>query len=216
MAVLREGSEVIIRQLTPADAPMLAAAFERLSDESRDLRFLGGKTNLSSSDLAYLTHVDGHAHEALCAVDPITGRGVGVARFVRLAPEGRVAEVAVTVVDEWQGRGLGTLLLEELNKRARAEGIERYTALVAGKNRAVVALLQHIGAQVRQDRLGSGAVEYEVEIAPAGLGSSLHGALREAASGRAPLPRGIAEALRALAQQLRLTDAESWRERDGK
>jgi hypothetical protein len=139
-----------------------------------------------------------------------------VARFVRLAPEGRVAEVAVTVVDEWQGRGLGTLLLEELNKRARAEGVERYTALVAGENKAVVALLQHIGAQVRQDSIGSGAVEYELEIAPTGLGSSLHGALREAASGRAPVPRGIAEALRALAQQLRLTNAESWRERDRK
>jgi len=216
MAVLRDGSEVIIRQLTPADAPMLAAAFERLSDESRDLRFLGAKTSLSAHELEYLTDVDGHAHEALGALDPLTGQGVGVARFVRLAPDGRVAEVAVTVVDEWQGRGLGTLLLEELTERARTEGIERYTALISGENRAVMALLHHIGAQVRQDILGAGAVEYEVEIAPTGLGPSLRAALREAASGRAPVPRGIAEALRALAQQLHLTDAESWRERDGR
>jgi GNAT superfamily N-acetyltransferase len=216
MAVLRDGSEVIIRQLTPADAPMLAAAFERLSDESRELRFLGGKTNLSATDLAYLTDVDGHAHEALGGLDARTGQGVGVARFVRLAPEGRVAEVAVTVIDAWQGRGLGTLLLEELTERARAEGIERYTALVSGENTAVVALLHHIGAEVRHDSLGSGAVEYEVEIAPTGLGHSLRAALRVAASGGAPVPHGIAEALRALAHQLHLTDAESWRERDGK
>src|SRR5664280_2495199 len=140
MAVLRDGSEVIIRQLTPADAPSLAAAFERLSDESRDLRFLGAKTSLSTHDLEYLTDVDGHAHEALGALDARTGRGVGVARFVRLAPDGLVAEVAVTVIDEWQGRGLGTLLLEELTDRARAQGIERYTALVSGENDAVVAM----------------------------------------------------------------------------
>ena len=214
MAVLRDGSEVIIRQLTPADAPALAAAFERLSDESRDLRFLGAKTSLSSHELEYLTDVDGHAHEALGAIDPLTGHGVGTARFVRLAPDGRVAEVAVTVVDEWQGRGLGTLLLEELTDRARAEGIERYTALVSGENETVVAMLERIGARLRREIVGSGAVEYEIEIAPAGLGSTLSAALREAASGRAPVPRGIAEALRALAQQLRRTDARSWRDRE--
>lgn len=213
MPSLRDGSEVIIRQITPADAPTLAAAFERLSDESRALRFLGANTSLSPHDLRYLTEIDGHAHEALGAIDPLTGQGVGVARFVRLAPDGRVAEVAVTVVDAWQGRGLGTLLLEQLSDRARAEGIERYTALVEGENRAVVTLLQHIGAEVRHEDVGSGAVEHQVEIAPTGLGNSLRAALREAASGRAPVPRSIAEALRALAHQLHLTDAESWRGR---
>ena len=138
---------------------------------------------------------------------------MGVARFVRATPESSVAEVAVTVADEWQGRGLGTLLLEELNERARAEGIERYTALVSGENRAGVALLQRLGARIRQDSLGSGAVEYEVEIANRGLSSSLRGALRAAARGHAVPPRGIAEALRALAQQLHLSTAGSSRGR---
>jgi GNAT superfamily N-acetyltransferase len=192
---LRDGSEVTIRELTPTDAPVLAEAFERLSRESRDLRFLGSKPRLSSHELEYLTDVDGHQHEALGAVDVASGRGVGVARFVRLEPDAPVAEVAVTVVDEWQRRGLGTLLLERLSERAREEGIERYTALVSGENRAVLGLLDGIGARVLKSNVAAGTVEYEVELAPIGLSHSLRAALRAAASGQMSLPRRLADAL---------------------
>jgi GNAT superfamily N-acetyltransferase len=195
MARLRDGSEVTIRELTPNDAPVLAEAFERLSPESRDLRFLGAKPRLSTHDLQYLTDVDGHLHEALGAIDSATGRGVGVARFVRLDPQAPVAEVAVTVVDDWQRRGLGTLLLEKLSERARSEGIERYTALVSGENRAIVGLLDAIGARVLMANAAAGTVEYEVELAPVGLGHSLRAALRAAASGQMTLTRRAADAL---------------------
>jgi GNAT superfamily N-acetyltransferase len=198
MARLRDGSEVRIRELTPQDAPVLAEAFERLSTESRDLRFLGAKPRLSTHDLEYLTDVDGHLHEALGAVDAATDRGVGVARFVRLDPEAPVAEVAVTVIDSWQRRGLGTLLLERLSERARAEGIERYTALVSGENRAVVGLLDSIGARVLTANAAAGTVEYEVELPAVGLGHSLRAALRAAASGHMTLPRRVADALGSL------------------
>jgi GNAT superfamily N-acetyltransferase len=210
MAVLRDGSEVEIRELTPQDGPVLAEAFERLSPESRDLRFLGAKPSLSMRDIKYLTDVDGHFHEALGAVDVASGRGVGVARFVRLAPDASVAEVAVTVVDAWQRRGLGTLLLEELTDRAREEGIDRYTALVSGENKAIVAMLDHIGARVLDEDASAGTVEYEVEISETGLGHSLRSALREAASGRMTLPRRAAEAMRALlARYAPLADGHS-------
>lgn len=198
MPQLADGSEVIIRKLTPADAPVLAEAFERLSHESRDHRFLSAKPSLSPRELRYLTEVDGHFHEALGAVDPVTGQGVGVARFVRLDDSSPVADVAVTVVDAWQRRGLGTLLLEELSERARAEGIERYTALVSDENAAVVSLLHGIGAHVLDADSASGTVAYEIDLAPSGLGSSLGAALRAAASGRMILPRRVAEALGAL------------------
>jgi GNAT superfamily N-acetyltransferase len=198
MARLRDGSEVTIRELTLRDAPVLAEAFERLSPESRDLRFLGAKPRLTTPDLEYLTDVDGHLHEALGAVDTATGKGVGVARFVRLDPHAPVAEVAVTVVDGWQRRGLGTLLLEKLSERARTEGIERYTALVSGENRAVVGLLDAIGARVLTANAAAGTVEYEVELAPVGLGHSLREALRAAARGQMTLTRRAAEALGSL------------------
>jgi GNAT superfamily N-acetyltransferase len=198
MARLRDGSEVTIRELTPRDAPVLAEAFERLSPQSRDMRFLGAKPRLSTNDLRYLTEVDGRLHEALGAVETASGKGVGVARFVRLDPRAPVAEVAVTVVDGWQRRGLGTLLLEKLSERARAEGIERYTALVSGENRAVVGLLDAIGARVLAANAAAGTVEYEVELAPVGLGQSLRAALRAAASGQMTLTRRAAEALGSL------------------
>jgi RimJ/RimL family protein N-acetyltransferase len=198
-ARLRDGSEVFIARITPGDAPVLAEGFQRLSRESRELRFLTSKSRLSPSELRYLTDVDGHDHEALGAVDAATGRGVGVARFARLQPGGDVADVAVTVVDEWQRRGLGTLLLEELTARARAEGIARYTALVSGENEAAIKLLRNIGAHVRNTTPASGAIEYEIELAPTGLGDTLRSALRAAASGRMTPPRRITDALRALA-----------------
>jgi hypothetical protein len=106
---LHDGTEVLIGRLTPADAPLLADAFTRLSEESRRLRFLGPQPDLSPSELRYLTQVDGHQHEAPCAIDPATGRGVGVGRFVRDPADPTRAEVAITVTDDWQRRGVGKL-----------------------------------------------------------------------------------------------------------
>src|SRR5437879_2699205 len=80
--------------------------------------------------LRYCTDTDHHDHEALGALDQTEGRGVGVARYVRDAADPHSAEIAVTIVDDWQGRGLGTELLAQLSGRARAEGIRRFTALV--------------------------------------------------------------------------------------
>ena len=99
-ATLRDGSRVVIRRLRAADAPEVSHAFARLSEESRRLRFLTAKPSLSESELRYLTDVDGSRHEAICAIDPATGHGVGIGRFVRDDPGSRRAEVAVTVVDD--------------------------------------------------------------------------------------------------------------------
>ena len=124
-ALLRDGSEVLIRPVQGTDAPLLADGFARLSARSRQMRFLGTKNELSPAELRYFTDIDHYDHEALGAVDRANGRGVGVARYVRSAQDARSAEIAVTVVDEWQGRGLGTELLAQLSERARDEDIRR-------------------------------------------------------------------------------------------
>ena len=78
---------------------------------------------LSEAMVRYLTDVDHHDHEAVVALDAATDEGVGVARYVRDPERPTRAEAAVTVTDDWQGRGLGTLLLELLAVRAREEGV---------------------------------------------------------------------------------------------
>jgi RimJ/RimL family protein N-acetyltransferase len=163
-AVLRDGSKVVIRQVQRDDAPLLADGFARLSPESRRLRFLRRKDELSAAELRYFTDIDHHDHEALGALDHPGGRGVGVARYVRDTDDPHAAEIAVTIVDDWQGRGLGTELLARLSGRARAAGIHRFTALVSADNQAAAGLLR--GARGGVIRREHGTVEYEIPLVP--------------------------------------------------
>ena len=163
---LRDGSKVLIRQIQPADAPLLADGFARLSGKSRQMRFLARKDRLSAAELRYFTDLDHHDHEALGALDQADGRGVGVARYVRDAEDPDAAEIAVTIVDDWQGRGLGTELLARLSGRARAEGICRFTALVADDNVAMAGLLRNMSASLVGR--SPGTVEYEITLMPPG------------------------------------------------
>ena len=197
-AVLREGTAVQIRRLRPSDAPGLASAFEHLSAESRRLRFISPKDRLSSRELRYLTDVDGHDHEALVAFDPVTRDGVAVARFVRLEDEPHVAEVAVTVTDDWQQRGLGTLLLELLAARARAEDLTHFSALVSSDNTVMIDVLRRAGGEIEPLASGAGVVEYRTALGEAGLREDLSEALRSAADGRLHLPQRLTRLLSAL------------------
>ena len=162
--VLRDGSEVLIRPIRGADAPLLADGFARLSLRSRQMRFLTPKTELSAAELRYLTEIDHHDHEALGAVEHADGRGVGVARYIRSTEDAQSAEIAVTVVDEWQGRGLGAELVAQLSQRAVAEGIRCFTGLAAADNVAVARLARNIGARfVGYD---SATALYEISLVP--------------------------------------------------
>jgi RimJ/RimL family protein N-acetyltransferase len=161
---LRDGSAVRIGPISGADAERLVDGFSRLSAKSREFRFLGGKSRLSSTELRYLTEIDHHDHEALIAVSLLDGRGVGVARYVRATDNPEVAEVAITVVDEWHGRGLGTELLTRLIDRAVDEGITRFSALVSADNVAVLRLLRNISVDYHLVGLEHGVVEYEIML----------------------------------------------------
>jgi len=164
-ARLRDGSRVLIRPVRSTDAPLLADGFARLSARSRQMRFLTNKSTLSAAELRYFTEVDHHDHEALGALSPADGRGVGIARYVRDRDDPRAAEIAVTIADDWQGRGLGTELLARLSGRARQAGIRRFTALVAADNTAMARLLRNMGAELT-DR-GFGTMDYQVALEPA-------------------------------------------------
>jgi RimJ/RimL family protein N-acetyltransferase len=180
-AVLRDGSEVLIRQVRGSDAPLLADGFARLSARSRQMRFLSPKSSLSPAELRFLTEVDHHDHEAIGALSPADGRGVGIARYIRDPGDPAAAEIAVTIADDWQGRGLGTELLAQLSDRARQAGICRFTATVSADNVAMKGLLWKLGAKLAGR--GHGTLEYEVMLEPAGE-YSLDSWLRRADDGR--------------------------------
>jgi nucleotide-binding universal stress UspA family protein/RimJ/RimL family protein N-acetyltransferase len=160
---LRDGSQIAIRPIEPGDRDALAAGLARLSPESRYRRFFAPVPRLSARDLDYLTQVDHHDHEALVAVDADTGEGVGVARFVRIGP-GR-AEPAMVVVDDWQGRGVASVLLDALAVRAREEGVERFVAPVLADNVEAMRVLERLGRTV--SRPAGREVELEIELTPA-------------------------------------------------
>jgi GNAT superfamily N-acetyltransferase len=168
---------VSIRPVRRSDARLLLRGFARLSDESRYQRFLAPMPELSESMVRYLTDVDHHDHEALVALDDATGEGVGVARYVRDSSDPRRAEAAVTVIDDWQGRGVGTLLLELLAGRAREEGIERFTALMLASNDEMMELLESLGPVRVIDR-EAGTVEVETPLPAEGLSPELRRLLR--------------------------------------
>jgi GNAT superfamily N-acetyltransferase len=151
---LRDGGSVRVRPVEASDKPFLLQAFSRLGEGSRYRRFLEFKKDLSPAELAMFTEVDHHDHEALAAIDPETGDGVGIARYVREPGRPWAAEAAVTVVDAWQGRGVGTALLGRLARRAREEGITEFTATLLSDNRAMLAVFRHLGV-VRVVRGGS-------------------------------------------------------------
>jgi GNAT superfamily N-acetyltransferase len=132
---------------------------------------------LSEAMVRYLTDVDHHDHEAVVALDPATGEGVGVARYVRDGDRRERAEAAVTVIDDWQQRGLGTLLLELLAVRAREEGIDRFTALMLASNDEMMELLQSLGPVRVMDR-EAGTVVVEAPLPAGGLSPELRGLLK--------------------------------------
>jgi RimJ/RimL family protein N-acetyltransferase len=179
---LRAGEEVTIRPIGPQDKDGLREGIERLGEQSRYRRFFSSATITGERELRYLSDVDHHDHEALLAIDPRSGEGIGVARFVRSRENPDTAEVAVAVSDEWQGRGLGTTLLLELAKRAREEGVRRFSASVLAGNDTMFEVLRRLGdAEVTgQDH---GVIELLMDVPEEGIPEALAHAVRAAARG---------------------------------
>ena len=174
---LRDGSEVQIRPVEPGDKDAVRTGFDQLGAESRYKRFLSLVSELTAKQLDYLTEIDHHDHEALVAIANTVG--VGVARFVRLEPGGERAEVAVAAVDDWQGRGLGTVLLNRLSQRAGEESVTVFTAAVLTDNRAIIDLLGSLGSTTSH-LSGAGQLDLEIELEGE---ETLQELMRNAASG---------------------------------
>jgi GNAT superfamily N-acetyltransferase len=167
--VLPSGRPIMVRPLLYSDAGALAHGFELLSDVSRRLRFFNPPEHLSPRMLEYLTTLDYDRHYALAAfaADEPGTPGVGVARWIRLAEDPTKAEVAVTVLDAYQRRGIGTLLLVLLAARAAEKGVGTLVAGVLWENAALLADLKAAGARVVAAEPGVARVELDLAPGPA-------------------------------------------------
>lgn len=149
---LADGTRLVLRDIAPSDAPKLRRAFHELSPESRYQRFMGQVADLTPSMLEYLTDVDQVDHVALIALrlDPEEREHeiVAVARLIRTLPGSDTAEVAVTVADAWQGRGLGACMLQALLEVAP---VEQLLAHALPSNTAIRSLLRRHGHVVEVD-----------------------------------------------------------------
>lgn len=159
---LDDDRAVDVRPLERRDREGLAEAISRLSAQTRYLRFANAKPHMTSRELDFLVDVGRREHRALLAVDPATGQGVGVVRYVQLQSEPDAAEIAATVSDDWQGHGLGSAMVAQLIEQARDDGFSALRASVLATNRRSIAMLLRNGFAPRP---GFGSLrEYELAL----------------------------------------------------
>jgi GNAT superfamily N-acetyltransferase len=149
---LRDGRRIEIRALKADDRADLIAAVSRTGSESLRRRFFGIKRNFTDEETAFFLNVDFVNHVALVAVYQEDGRSaiVGGGRYIVLRPG--EAEVAFTVIDQYQGRGVGGALMRHLAAIARAAGVERLIAEVLAENLSMLRLFEQSGLRMSTKR----------------------------------------------------------------
>lgn len=165
-ATLRDGTEVVVRPIRPDDKELLRRGFLRLSPESRYRRFFAAKHDLSPAELRYLTEVDGIRHFALGATTADGRDGLGVARFIQLDGEPGVAEAAIAVADEHQGKGLGSLLFQRLVAAAAERGVQRFRCEMLGSNQGMADLVLSLAADAPATAVSAGVMSMEFALPP--------------------------------------------------
>ena len=191
--VLRDGGGARIRPIRPDDADRVRAFFERLGPESRYYRFFQVKNTLEPSEIEFFTNVDYDDRMALIALHE--GEMIAVGRYDREKGHSDRAEVAFAVVDEQQGRGLGTRLLDLLTSYARSHGIKGFRAFVLGENRQMMRVFRNSGYELART-LDSGVftVDFPVSESEESLAAAADHEKRAVAASLLPLffPRSIA------------------------
>ena len=185
-----DGTRIRIRPIVPEDRELLRQGYEELSEESRYRRFMGLK-KLTDADLDYLTQIDYHDHFAWVAFahDETPEHGIGVARYVRSKENPEEAEAAVTVLDDYQNHGIGTLLLEALAAAALENGIKRFIGYLLVENRPMQDVLRYLGARLSVDSPGVERMEMDLPERLAELKlTPIYRVLRAVARGEAPPP----------------------------
>jgi ribosomal protein S18 acetylase RimI-like enzyme len=148
---LQDGCRVLVRPVLPKDKALIEAGLSRLSERSRYIRFRSSRSGFSKQELEYLTELDYDTHFAWGAESLEEPKaGVAVARYVRDPEDPVAAEVAVTVVDEYQRLGLGETLIRFLAVSASINKIERLVGEVLPENDGAMKLFRRLGGETSE------------------------------------------------------------------
>jgi ribosomal protein S18 acetylase RimI-like enzyme len=146
-ARLRDGTSIALRPLRDGEAQPVLDVFAGMSARSRYLRFLSPIRELSPGFLRQLTRLDDANRLALLATS--AGRAVGEVRFARLSDDPTTADLAISVIDEFHGRGLGRLLMAAAAALASERGLTTFTLTVHPENPQSLGLMRSLGARFR-------------------------------------------------------------------
>jgi len=168
LSVLRlpAGEPVMVRAISPQDADCLQAYIRNLSVPSRRNRFLGAVSELAASELDRLTHMNGPRELALIAFARLGGETAMIAEAVQvIAPESQRCEIALSVTDAWQRRGVGTLMLSHMERRAKMLGARYVIAEALRTNEPMKGLARKAGCAIRSSSTDARLVEIVKELA---------------------------------------------------
>lgn len=140
----RSGASIAVRPVVAADEDLLADFFDRVSDEDRRFRFLTAHKHLTHEQLVPLIEVDHVRTESFVAFDTESQTVVGHAM---LAADQTLdtGEIAVSVCQNWRGKGVGWALLDVLAQAARERGLRRVIAIEDRENHAAIELEREKG-----------------------------------------------------------------------
>ena len=156
---------VTIRPIHPADSVMEGKFVRKLSVETKHYRFLGGVKELSPAELKRLCDVDGRHTMAFVATVLKNGREteIGVSRYAECTNDG-VGEMAVTIADAWQRKGLGELLVKRLIAYAKTHGVKQLYSVELVDNTSMRELASELGMSVRRDPDDANQVIYSLTL----------------------------------------------------
>jgi RimJ/RimL family protein N-acetyltransferase len=147
---LRDGRGVEIRALRPDDKDDMLAAVGRTGTQSLQRRFFVVKRGFSEKEIAFFMNIDFSDHVALVALAKEDGRSVIIGGGRYIVTEPGKAEIAFVVIDEYQGQGLGTMLMHHLAAIARTAGLKELIAEVLPENAAMRKVFGKFGFQARR------------------------------------------------------------------
>jgi GNAT superfamily N-acetyltransferase len=150
---IQDGTTIAIGLAGPEDEQRLIKGFNKLSLQTKLYRFHYGKNKLSTSEKDYLLNIDNYNHLAIGAVDVDKDQdvGIGMIRYIRDKYEPWKAEVALTVIDEYQNKGIGTYLYNEIIEYACKNDIRLLINYVMKENAIVLKVLKQFGGKIKED-----------------------------------------------------------------